>query len=59
MNALPGQLELATAIDHQKSFSKEELNLFRKWFEAMEDLSQEYQDKPGCDLYWKVMELLK
>jgi len=44
---------------HEMTFSKEELNLFRKWFEAMEDLSQEYQDKPDRDLYWKVMELLK
>jgi hypothetical protein len=40
-------------------FSKEELNLFRQWFNAMEDLSPSYIEKSDCDLYRKVMELLK
>ena len=40
-------------------FSKEELNLFRQWFNAMEDLSPSYIEKSDCDLYRKVMEALK
>lgn len=40
-------------------FSKEELNLFRQWFNAVEDLSPVYLDKSDCDLYRKVMEALK
>lgn len=41
------------------SFSKEELNLFRQWFNAMEDLTPTYIEKSDCDLYSKVMEMLK
>lgn len=40
-------------------FSKEELNLFRQWFNAVEDLSPAYLEKSDCDLYRKVMEALK
>ena len=41
------------------AFSKEELNLFRQWFNAMEDLTPSYIEKSDCDLYSKVMGLLK
>lgn len=43
----------------ETTFSKEELNLFRQWFNAVEDLSPAYLEKSDCDLYRKVMELMK
>ena len=42
-----------------KAFSKEELNLFRQWFNSVEDLSPAYLEKSDCDLYRKIMELMK
>lgn len=43
----------------ETTFSKEELNLFRQWFNAVEDLSPAYLEKSDCDLYRKVMEMMK
>lgn len=43
----------------ETTFSKEELNLFRQWFNAVEDLSPAYLEKSDCDLYRKVMEQKK
>lgn len=42
-----------------RMFSKEEINLFRQWFNAVEDLSPGYIEKSDCDLYRKVLERLK
>lgn len=44
---------------HETTFSKEELNLFRQWFNAIEDLSPAYLEKSDCNLYRKVMEMMK
>ena len=43
----------------ESMFSKEEINLFRQWFDAMQDLNPAYIEKSDCDLYRKVMERLK
>lgn len=43
----------------ETTFSKEELNLFRQWFNAVEDVSHAYLEKSDCDLYRKVMEMMK
>lgn len=51
---------LDTFIRCQESmFSKEEMNLFRQWFNAVEDLNPTYLEKSDCDLYRKIMERLK
>ena len=55
---LNARLDTFTRCQETK-FSKEELNLFRQWFNAVEDLSPAYLEKSDCDLYRKVMEMMK
>ena len=39
---------------HDKQFTKDELDLFRQWFNAVQDLNEPYLEKADYTLYAKV-----
>lgn len=43
----------------ETTFSKEELNLFRQWFNSMEDVNPKYVEPRDRELYARLMEILK
>lgn len=41
------------------TFTTEEIDLFRQWFNAVEDLGRDYLGQQDRDLYTKLMRMLK